>query len=100
VNIRIADPLPECQLCGAPTRRAVHERNAGLCSTCTDGIADTVRMLPVRDTPADAGRHAAEVLDLDAERDRRRPDDDTAYVERYLPPVPGQLTITPDEDLW
>jgi hypothetical protein len=90
VTIRTADPLPECSLCGQPTKRTTHERYGGLCSACSRGIADTVRMVPVRG-----------VIDLDRERARRRAsealtrddDDLTAYVERYVPPVPGQLTI-------
>ena len=64
---RVADPLPECDLCEVPTARAVHDKNGGLYSPCATGIADTVRMLPVGLPPAN---------------------DDTAYVERYRPPVP------------
>jgi hypothetical protein len=90
VTARTAEPLPECELCATPTRRDVHERNKGLCTGCTAGVADTVRMLPVRG-----------VIDLGTERDRRRRlehlagdlDDATAYVERYRPPVPGQLEL-------
>lgn len=88
--MKIAEPLPECSLCEAPTARAAHDANGGLCTPCRTGIADTVRMLPVRG-----------VVDLDSERTRRRrlehladdQDDATAYVERYLPPVPGQLEL-------
>jgi hypothetical protein len=68
MTIRIADPLPECLLCEVPTARATHEANGGLCSSCSDGIDATVRMLPVRLAPP--------------------ADDRTAYVERYRPPVP------------
>jgi hypothetical protein len=99
VTIRQAAPLPECSLCETPTARDVHERNGGLCTRCNQGIADTVRMVPVRG-----------VVDLERERARRRasqaltPSDDdddvTAYVERYVPPVPGQLVIGPEDDLW
>jgi recombinational DNA repair protein (RecF pathway) len=91
VNIRIADPLPECSLCGTPTKRAKHERNGGLCSRCASGVADTVRMLP-----------AGGVVDLDRERARRRASealDQTVFVERYRPPVPGQLTTDDLVDL-
>jgi hypothetical protein len=92
VIVRVADPLPECALCATPTKRDAHDRNGGLCSPCATGVADTVRMLPVR----------GGVVDLDSERDRRRRlehlagdhDDATAYVERWLPPVPGQLELT------
>lgn len=88
--MRVAEPLPECELCGAPTKREAHERNGGLCSPCTTGIADTVRML----IPAG-------VTDLTSERERRRRlasadvalSDETVYVETYRPPVPGQLRI-------
>lgn len=31
---RIARPLPECQLCETPTKRATWEALAGLCSPC------------------------------------------------------------------
>lgn len=94
MTIRLADPLPECELCGAATKRDAYERNGGLCSSCSAGIADTVRMLPV-----------GGVVDLDRERARRRAseallpaEDDalTVYVERYVPPVPGQLEL-PDQ---
>lgn len=71
---KVADPLPECQLCERPTRRATHERNRGLCNDCTHGIAETVRMLPVRTAPHELSDH-------------------TVNVERYRPPVPGQLPI-------
>lgn len=92
--MKIAEPLPECSLCGTPTRRAAHESNGGLCTGCLTGISDTVRMLPVRD-----------VVDLDSERNRRRRlehlagdlEDATAYVERYRPPVPGQLRLDDEE---
>jgi hypothetical protein len=67
VIARVSAPLPECRLCERPTRRAVYAANRGLCSECAD-VAETVRMLPVQLPPA--------------------PDDLTAYVERYLPPVP------------
>jgi hypothetical protein len=94
VTIRTADPLPECELCEAPTARDAHAANGGLCTPCRTGIADTVRMLPVRD-----------VVDLADERTRRRRlehlavdhDDATAYVERYRPPVPGQLELPEGE---
>jgi hypothetical protein len=90
----IAAPLPECRLCEAPTRRDAWERNGQLCTECATGIADTVRMLPI-------GR--ATLLSLDEARRARlaaqgeRLDDATAYVERYRPPVPGQLEL-PEED--
>lgn len=66
---KVAEPLPECPVCERPVRRVVAERTGGLCSECADGVPETVRMLPVRLPPA--------------------PDDLTAYVERYRPPVPG-----------
>ena len=92
MTARTAEPLPECELCEQPTHRATWEDNGRLCTQCSRGIADTVRMLPVRG-----------VVDLADERTRRRRlqhladdlDDATAYVERYIPPVPGQLTIAP-----
>lgn len=87
---KIAEPLPECELCERPTHRATWEANGRLCTPCSTGIADTVRMVPVRG-----------VVDLASERTRRRrlehlagdQDDATAYVERYTPPVPGQLEL-------
>jgi len=94
VTIRVSEPLPECQLCDTPTLRAAWEANGHLCTACADGIADTVRMVPVRG-----------VVDLGTERSRRRrlehlaadQDDATAYVERYLPPVPGQEQLRINE---
>lgn len=94
MTARTAPPLPECALCGTPTKRAAHDRNGGLCSPCATGIADTVRMVPVRG-----------VIDLGDERVRRRrledtaagQDDATAYVERYRPPVPGQIELPGEE---
>jgi hypothetical protein len=72
---KIAEPLPECRLCERPTRRTVHADNGGLCGECLTGIADTVKMLPIRP---------------DVE-----PDDRTAYVERYRPPVPPRVEQQP-----
>lgn len=67
---RTAAPLPECRMCETPTRRQTFERTGGFCSDCSDGIAETVKMLPVpRQLPP-------------------APDDLTAYVEQYRPPVP------------
>lgn len=66
---RVAAPLPECRLCERPTLRATWEANGELCTECADTITDTVRMIPVRTAPP-----APDV---------------TAYVERYLPPVPA-----------
>lgn len=84
----IAEPLPECSLCEQPTRREAWEENGQLCTGCSSGIADTVRMLPVR---------GATVTDI-ADQRRRRVDrqeqlDETVFVERFLPPVPGQLEL-------
>lgn len=84
MSIRTADPLPECSLCEAPTRRAVYDTNGGLCSTCVDGIADTVRMLP-------AGRGLVDIDKLRRDRLLERTavlEHPTVYVERYTPPVP------------
>ncbi len=94
MTVRTAEPLPECRLCDRPTARTAWDRNGGLCTDCADGITATVRML----LPAG-------VTDLAGERDRRArlqglaadQADATVYVERYLPPVPGQLRIN-DED--
>lgn len=91
MTIRTAEPLPECRMCGTPTKRKAYDRNGELCTPCAEGVAATVRMLPVRG-----------VVDLDRERARRRAsaalhpadeDDQTVFVERYVPPVPGQLTL-------
>jgi hypothetical protein len=89
VRARIARPLPECSLCEAPVKRDVHEANGGLCNGCTSGIADTVRMLP-------AGRGLVDIDKLRRQRLlERRPDlvdEDcqTVFVERFIPPVPGE----------
>lgn len=89
MTIRLADPLPECALCERPTQRAAHDANGGLCTPCATGIADTVRMLPVRDV--------ADAAELRAMHTRRQlEDDDTVIVEGYRPPVPGQLALTDD----
>jgi hypothetical protein len=69
VTAKTAAPLPECRLCEAPTKRETWEANGELCTPCTQIVADTVRMLPVRSGPP--------------------MDDRTIYVERYRPPVPG-----------
>lgn len=85
MSARTADPLPECALCELPTARAVWEANGGLCSDCTRGIADTVRMLPT-----------SKVVDIERLREQRlhgrRPStfgDQTVFVEAFVPPVPG-----------
>lgn len=36
---REAQPLPECQRCQEPTRRAAYLRNGGLCSSCHDALS-------------------------------------------------------------
>jgi hypothetical protein len=77
-TLHMVPPLPECQLCERPTARAAYDANGGLCTECNDGLAQTVRMLPVRLPPA--------------------PDDRTVFVERYRPPVPGQLAYDDQED--
>jgi len=86
-TIRVAAPLPECEMpgCEQPVRRQVWEANGHLCTACSRGIADTVRMVPVR---------GADVVDLDELRRRRLDRHEqlelTTFVERWLPPVPGQ----------
>jgi hypothetical protein len=42
----IAAPLPECELCETPTRRATHDRNGGLCNDCIQGIWKAAALLP------------------------------------------------------
>lgn len=77
-RLRIARPLPECKLCETPTAREVWLRLGGLCSSCDEGIAGvaaTVRMKRLPPSP-----------------DKFLPDA-TAYVEGYVPPIPGQLTL-------
>jgi hypothetical protein len=76
-TLQVVPPLPECNLCERPTARTAHEANGGLCTECATGLAQTVRMLPVR-TPPEA-------------------DDRTVFVERYRPPVPGQLALEDDD---
>jgi hypothetical protein len=85
MSVRTADPLPECALCDTPVLRAAWEANGGLCTGCTRGIADTVRMLP-----------ASKVVDIERLREMRqhgrRPStfgDETVFVEAYVPPLPG-----------
>ena len=92
MTIQQSPPLPECELCEQPTHRQTWEENGHLCTRCSSGIADTVRMIPVR---------SASVVDI-GELRRRRLDrqetlDQTTFVERYLPPVPGQLELPQDE---
>lgn len=38
--------LPECALCERPVRRAVWERNGGLCNDCDTGFRRVTGMLP------------------------------------------------------
>lgn len=92
MTIRIARPLPECELCERPARRKVLKANAGLCNSCARGIADTVRMLPVPGPVADLADYRRRLAE-------RAQDDDTAYVERYVPPVPGQLELPAGDPL-
>jgi len=90
VSIRIAEPLPECLApgCGKPTKRAVYVETGGLCTDCALLLDQTVRMLP-----------PGKLVDLGAVRRARllsagRPPAadgaETVFVERYVPPVPGQ----------
>jgi hypothetical protein len=48
VSARIvrAASLPECALCERPVKRAVHERNGGLCNECDSGFRRVTGMLP------------------------------------------------------
>lgn len=90
MTIKTAEPLPECSLCEAPTARKAWEDNGGLCTRCAAGIADTVRML--------LPTGVADIQDARARRRRLQAtaqlqDDATVYVERYTPPVPGQLVL-------
>jgi len=81
-RLRMARPLPECKLCERPTARATWLELGGLCSECNDGIrgiAATVRMARLPPAP--------DQFLTDA----------TVHVERYVPPVPGQLVIGDDE---
>jgi hypothetical protein len=85
VTAKTAQPLPECRMCEAPTKRDHWEANGELCTPCADGIAKTVRMLPARPGVLDFG---------EARRKRllQRPpvhEDPTVYVESYVPPLPG-----------
>jgi hypothetical protein len=82
VTARVADPLPECALCENPVLRQAHTANGGLCTPCATRIAATVRMLPIRDP---------EHLERQRELRAARQVDDTVFVERYLPPVPGAV---------
>jgi hypothetical protein len=91
---KVAEPLPECGLCSRPTRRVTHATHGGLCGQCATGVADTVRMLPVRDV---AGPSSAERRRQALTRRSDVLDDCTGFVERYVPPVPGQLAL-PIED--
>lgn len=73
--MKIARPLPECRLCEQPTKRPVWLANGGLCSSCSEGIDATVKMVRLPPAP--------DQFVTDA----------TAYVETWRPPVPGQLAI-------
>lgn len=87
MTVRTAAPLPECALCETPTERAAWEGNGGLCTPCTRGVADTIRMLPVS---------RGGLIDLDNARRRRAlltgagpvMDDPTVFTELFVPPVP------------
>lgn len=92
MTARTAEPLPECELCEKPTLRSAWEENGRLCTACSRGIADTVRMVPV------LGADVVSLEDLRRRRfDRQAALDETVYVERYIPPVPGQLELPEEE---
>ena len=67
-------PLPDCRLCGTPTRRRVHRANDGMCSDCktaydaSRGTQQTL-LLPLEDAP-DTGPDLSNVVLL---RPRPRP---------------------------
>lgn len=75
MSILRAKPLPECRLCEIPTARATWLANGGLCTACTEGIDATVRMVRLPPAPDELVS------------------DSTVFVERYRPPVPGQLEL-------
>lgn len=50
--VLVAEPLPECRLCEAPTKRDVWDRLRGLCSACNDtaqALADRIGSPPLWD---------------------------------------------------
>lgn len=89
----VALPLPECELCQQPTHRQTWEENGHLCTRCSSGIAATVRMVPIRGaTVTDLGELRRRRLDREEQLDQ------TAFVERYRPPVPGQLELPAEQE--
>lgn len=58
MTIRGPRPLPECSVCGTPTRRRTHDANGGLCSQChrtyqASRGTQTQLLLSVPELPAD-----------------------------------------------
>jgi hypothetical protein len=39
-HLHLAPTLPECEMCTRPTKREVYNANGGLCTSCTNDIAD------------------------------------------------------------
>jgi hypothetical protein len=93
MTARTAEPLPECMApgCGMPTKRAVFLETGGLCTLCASTLDDTVRMLPPGQV-VDIGRVRRQRL-LSQSRPPVVDDAQTVFVERYTPPVPGQLDL-------
>jgi hypothetical protein len=69
-------PLPDCALCGMPTKRRVHRANAGMCTDCRreyDQRAPEQQTLPLlMDAPAPRPRDLTNVVVLDTRRSRTR----------------------------
>lgn len=93
MTVTQAAPLPECEQCGRPTRRAVYAATGGLCTPCAawdtaaavttpqaadDGVQqlrewqDTVRRIRRAEAVAAAARARRRLARREQERQRRR----------------------------
>jgi hypothetical protein len=70
-------PLPDCALCGTPTRRRTHRQNGGMCTDCrrvydAKPRAEQQALPLITDTPPPPAPDLTNVVVLDTRR-RGRP---------------------------
>lgn len=64
--VLVSEPLPECHLCEAPTRRDVHEAHGGLCTACNEAFhREAGRVAAWALPPAPDALHVRGQLELD-----------------------------------
>lgn len=64
-HLHLAHPLPECEMCTRPTKRDAYKANGGLCTSCTNDIADLNHRLAQREIAVVTWRGLRPVFPVD-----------------------------------